>query len=185
MHLLKNIALVLGLVLGVYWLSQQYKAADSLNNIITEHIQEAHVTYLTYLEQPRAAQGNYQVSAIDSALMDIDVYLQAGQRLEVLARGEALLMKDPGNVEALLRVGIVYLQEYDYTLAQEQLTVVQTTSNTPTLQVEAAWYLALLQAKTANWERSQFYLQKVLSTHSPYRRTAEDLIGLINQKVEA
>ncbi|MGH1334486.1 MAG: tetratricopeptide repeat protein [Aureispira sp.] len=182
MNILKNAVLLLLLLTGGYWLSEQYKQANALDNLIHKHIQTASVASTTYLDEARAIQGNNDLTPIESKLLLLDQHLQAGEHLEVLAKGQAFLEGDPDNLEILLRLGIVYLQEDDYALAYEQLIAVHQAPTTASLlQIEAAWYLALLQSQEGHWEQSQKYLQQVLSTHTVYRRSAEELIAEIEQ----
>lgn len=181
MNILKNTVLILLLTTGVYWLSQHYKQASALDNLIHKHLQAASLVSTTYLNKGRAIQEGQYLSPLENTLMQMDRHLEAREHLEVFAKGQAFLEADPDNLEILLRLGIAYLQEQDYNLAYEQLIAVhQAPTNASLLQAEAAWYLALLQSQKGHWKRSQEYLQQVLSTHTIYRRSAEELIAEIN-----
>ncbi len=186
MNGIKNIGIALLVVACWYGLSLRYQTESSVDNTVYQHIQKAEVAFLTYLEKDRAAVPQTKtLSTMDSALMRLDQHLKAGERLAVLAEGEVLLDVDPSNLDVLLRQGIVYLQQQEYALAYEQLTTVHQSPTPTILQAEAAWYLALLQAQQGNWSRSQAYLQDVLTTHTPYRRSAEELLDLITLRLEA
>jgi hypothetical protein len=184
MDSIKNLGILALLVVGVVFLQQRYQAHSSLENVVHQYIQDAEVVTSTYLEKDRAAQQQLVLTPIDSALMRMDEHLRAGERLDVLAKGEAVLEQDPSNLEVLLRQGIVYLQDQDHTLAYEQLKIVYDAPTSTATRAEAAWYLALLQAQTNNWSRSQRYLKDVLETHTPYRRLAEELLVLVEQRIE-
>jgi tetratricopeptide (TPR) repeat protein len=185
-NIFKSITVVAVLIGTIYLLQQQYKEASALDNLIYQHIQQAHVTSSAYhLNKERALQEhNYkQINPISQVLLQIDQHLQAGEHLEVLAKGNMLLKTDPDNLEVLLRTSIVYLKEQDYDLAQEQLLAIHKASTTAIMQMEAAWYLALLQSQQGQWQQSQKYLQEVIKAPTNYSHSAEELLAQIERQL--
>lgn len=168
----------------IYLLHQQYKEASTLDNLIYQHIQQANITSSAYyLNKERALQEQKQWVLLDQVLLQMDEHLQAGEHLDVLAKGNAFLKTDPDNLEILLRMGIVYLKEQDHDLAKEQFLAIHQASTTQTLRIEAAWYLALLQSQQGQWQQSQKYLKEVLNTPTNYSHSAEELLAQIERQL--
>lgn len=168
----------------IYLLHQQYKEASALDNSIYQYIQQANVTSSAYyLNKERAFQEEQQLSAIDQLILQMDQHLQAREHLDVLAKGNLLLKSDPDNLEALLRMGIVYLKEQDHDLAQEQFLIIHQASVAEPMRMEAAWYLALLQSQQGRWEQSQKYLEEVIKVPTNYSHLAEQLLAQIERQL--
>lgn len=185
MNILKNVILVLILSISIYCLGQQYNKASYLENLVHQHIQTATIQSNTYLHgAARAVQQNNRLSVATQQLSQIDAHLAAGQKLEVLAKGQALLEADPGNLQVLLRLGIVHLQQQEHALAYEHLlTIYQAPTISSALKTETAWYLALLQAQQKQWKASQQCLQVVLENYTAYRQVAEELLTEVERRL--
>lgn len=184
MNMLKNTVLILILSISIYCLGQQYNKASYLENLVYQHIQTATIQSNTYLHGARAVQQNSRLSVATQQLSQIDAHLEAGQKLEVLAKGQALLEADPGNLQVLLRLGIVHLQQQEHTLAYEHLmTIYQAPNISASLKTETAWYLALLQAQQKHWKASQQCLKVVLENYTAYRQSAEELLTEVEERL--
>lgn len=184
MKILKNTALIVVFSVGIYCLGHQYKKASALDNLIYQHIQTASIQSSSYLQEARAMQNNSRLSATAQSLAEIDAHLASGEQLKVLAKGQAILETDPGNLAILLRLGIVHLQQQEDLLAYEELlTIYKAPSIDATLKTEAAWYLALLQSQKKQWKTSQHYLQEVLNNYTPYRQPAQKLLAEVELRL--
>ena len=98
--------------------------------------------------------------SLDEAIAYQDNRFENGERLAALAGYENLLKQDPSNMELLLRIGIIYLQEKEYSLASENLNSVYEFKES-VFALDAAWFLALMQAEFGNLDQTQKLLKEV------------------------
>ncbi|BDS13347.1 tetratricopeptide repeat protein [Aureispira anguillae] len=108
------------------------------------------------------------------AIARIDKRFREGKRLVALAHYQNLLQEDPNNMELLLRIGLIYLQEKEYSLAQENLDLVYGFKES-VFALDAAWFLALLNAEYGNWNRTKQLLKEVIDERGNYHLSAQDL----------
>lgn len=108
-------------------------------------------------------------------IASVDKRFENGKRLEALALYNELLEQDPNNTELLLRVGIIYLQEKEYSLAQENLAIVYDDKESA-FALDAAWFLALLNAEYNNLDKTHQLLKEVVDGRGNYHLQATALL---------
>lgn len=152
-----------------YWNVNQFA------NKVYTHIQQVDLSLYTHRGAVSANSEN-QNPSIEDQMAAIDEKFENGDRLPALARYEALLEQDPGNAELLLRIGIIYLQEQEHALAQENLSLVYEDKESA-FALDAAWFLALLHAEQQNEELSKKLLVEVVDGRGNYFKEAKGLLG--------
>lgn len=116
---------------------------------------------------------------INEGIASIDQQFGKGERLVALANYHDLLKKDPSNMELLLRIGIIYLQEKEYNLAQENLTAVYGFKES-VFALDGAWFLALLNAEYENWDRTKKLLNEIVQARGNYHLQAAALLKALS-----
>jgi tetratricopeptide (TPR) repeat protein len=154
---------------SAYWLS------TSIPNKVERYIHTADLSLYTHrgvisisIEEDEETPINQQIALVDGELPE-------GNALLALAKYDQLLEQDPGNLELLLRMGIIYLQENEYSLAQEKLSEVHGLKAS-IFSLDAAWFLALLNAKYEEWDRTKGLLKEVVEGRGNYHLQAKDLL---------
>lgn len=116
-----------------------------------------------------------QQQLLNNQIASIDKHFEAGKRLTALALYNQLLEQDPNNTEVLLRIGIIYLQEKEYSLAQENLLTVYEDKESA-FALDAAWFLALMHLTYNNKDQAQKLLNEVVDGRGNYHLQATNLL---------
>lgn len=116
---------------------------------------------------------------INEGIASIDQQFVKGERLLALANYHNLLEQDPSNMELLLRIGIIYLQEKEYSLAQENLTGVYGFKES-VFALDGAWFLALLNAEYGNWNKTKSLLNEIIEERGNYHLQAAELLKVLD-----
>jgi tetratricopeptide (TPR) repeat protein len=155
-----------------------YWSSNKSTNKLYQYIQEVDLSLYSHRGVVNI-NSSKQEQTIEEQVAPIDRRFEDGDKLGALARYNALLEEDPGNIELLLRIGVIYLQENEYTLAQENLTTVYNYKESIFAQ-DAAWFLALLNAQYKNMDRTKVLLKEVVDNRGNYYLKAEEYLGLFN-----
>ena len=78
----------------------------------------------------------------------------------------------------LLRLGIIYLQEEDYTLAQDNLNTVYGYKES-VYALDAAWFLALMNYQNNNIPTVKTLLTEIIKGRGNYFMEAEELLEIL------
>lgn len=170
---LSIISIFIFLLIGssyAYWLS------TSVPNKVDRYIHKADLSLYTHrgvvstsIKEDHEVPLNEQIAAVDQELSE-------GNELLALAKYNQLLEQDPSNMELLLRMGIIYLQKNEYSLAQENLSEVYG-FKASIFSLDAAWFLALLNANYEQWEKTKQLLNEVVEGRGNYHLQAKDLLN--------
>ena len=95
-----------------------------------------------------------------------------------MAHYQNLLKEDPANNELLLRIGIIYLRENQYELAQENLQAVYADKDAA-FALDGAWFLGLLQTKYGNKNNASQFFEEVAKGRGNYHLAAQELLSLM------
>lgn len=155
-----------------YWLS------SSVTNKVNDYIKDVDLSLYAHrgVVQKKAPDNKLIIS---KAIANIDQRFGKGERLIALANYHDLLKQDPSNMELLLRIGIIYLQEKEYSLAQENLTEVYGFKES-VFALDGAWFLALLNAEYENWDRTKRLLKEVVAERGNYHLQATELLKALD-----
>lgn len=167
--LLGSISLVLLVgIFGSYW------KATSIPNKIYAYIHDVDLSLYMH-RGVSVVQTSSPEPKFEDKIAAVDKRFEKGERLVALAQYYHLLEEDPSNMELLLRIGIIYLQEQAYDEAQEKLALVYH-FKTSIFYLDAAWFMALLQAEYGNWEESKQLLEEVVQERGNYHLQARALL---------
>lgn len=156
-----------------YWLS------SSVTNKAHHYIHSADLSLYTHrgvVSSSMQEDEEDQEIPISTQIAVVDQELSEGNALLALAKYDQLLEKDPSNMELLLRMGIIYLQKDEYSLAQEKLSEVYG-FKASIFSLDAAWFLALLNVKYEQWDKAKQLLKEVVEGRGNYHLQAKDLLG--------
>lgn len=153
-----------------YWLS------TGITNKVHRYIHSADLSLYTHRGVLSASESEDQGVSINEQIASIDQELSEENALLALAKYESILEQDPSNMELLLRMGIIYLQKNEYSLAQENLSIVHG-FKASIFSLDAAWFLALLNAKYEQWDKTKHLLQEVVQGRGNYHLQAKDLLS--------
>lgn len=159
--------------------SYAYWNASSISNKAYHYIHQVDLSLYTHrgvvstlekeVEEQRSV--NEQIAAIDQMF-------GGGDELSALAEYQELLKQDPSNMELLLRMGIIYLQKEEYSLAQEHLSTVYG-FKASIFSMDAAWFLALLNVKYEQWDNVKPLLQEIVDSRGNYHLQAKELLNCL------
>jgi tetratricopeptide (TPR) repeat protein len=152
-----------------YWLS------SSVTNKAHHYIHSADLSLYTHRGVVSTSIEEDQDIPISTQIAVVDQELSEGNALLALAKYDQLLEKDPSNMELLLRMGIIYLQKNEYSLAQENLSEVYG-FKASVFSLDAAWFLALLNVKYEQWDKAKQLLKEVVEGRGNYHLQAKDLL---------
>ena len=155
--------------------SYAYWSSTSVSNKVDRYIHTADLSLYTHRGVVTASIEEDPGIVIDEQIALADKELSGGNALLVLAKYSELLKQDPSNMELLLRMGVIYLQKNEYSLAQEKLSEVYGFKSS-IFSLDAAWYLALLNAEYGEWERAKKLLKEVEEGRGNYHEEAKDLL---------
>lgn len=153
-----------------YWLS------TNVTNKVHRYIHSADLSLYTHRGVVSIVDNKDETTSINEQISAIDQEMSEGNSLLALAKYDALLEEDPSNMELLLRMGIIYLQKKEYSLAQENLSIVHG-FKASIFSLDAAWFLALLNAEYEQWDKTKQLLQEVVSGRGNYHLQAKDLLS--------
>ena len=155
--------------------SSAYWAASSVPNKVNAYIHSADLSLYTHRGVVSVSMDEEEATPINAQIAMVDQELSEGKTLLALAKYNDLLKQDPSNMELLLRMGIIYLQENEYSLAQENLSEVYG-FKASIFSLDAAWFLALLNAEYEQWDRTKTLLKEVIEGRGNYHLQAKDLL---------
>jgi tetratricopeptide (TPR) repeat protein len=155
--------------------SYAYWYSSSVSNKVDRYIHTADLSLYTHRGVVTASIEEDPGISIDEQIALVDEDLSEGNALLALAKYDQLLEQDPSNMELLLRMGVIYLQKNEYSLAQEKLSEVYGLKAS-IFSLDAAWYLALLNAEYKEWERTKQLLKEVVEGRGNYHEEAKDLL---------
>jgi len=180
-NMTKNTIIIsLTLILLVATSGFAYWTSNKATNKLYQYVQEVDLSLYSHRGVVKVDSSKQQ-QTIEEKIAPIDKRFEDGDKLGALARYNALLEEDPGNMEILLRIGIIYLQENEYTLAQENLTTVYNYKESIFAQ-DAAWFLALLNAQYKNMDKTKMLLEEVIDNRGNYYLKAEEYLSLVKSE---
>ena len=167
-------------IIGVFILllmgsSFTYWSAASIPNQVNRYIHAADLSLYTNRGVVSTATNETEEMTINAQIAIVDQELSNGNLLLTLAKYEQLLEQDPSNMELLLRIGIIYLQKKEYRLAQENLSEVYGLKAS-IFSLDAAWFLALLNAEYEEWGKAKELLKEVVEGRGNYHLEAKELL---------
>ena len=152
-----------------------YRVSTSVPNKVNRYIHAADLSLYTHRGVISASMDEEKEVPINDQIAVVDQELSEGNTLLALAKYDQLLQQDPSNMELLLRIGIIYLQKKEYSLAQETLSEVHGLKAS-VFSLDAAWFLALLNAEYEQWEKTKALLKEVVEGRGNYHIQAKDLL---------
>lgn len=169
---LSIISIITLLLIGT---SSAYWFSTAVSNKVNRYIHSADLSLYTHRGVVSVAIDEDKELPINDQIAMVDQELSEGKTLLALAKYDQLLEQDPSNMELLLRMGIIYLQKNEYTLAQENLLEVYG-FKASVFSLDAAWFLALLNAKYEQWDKTKQLLEEVVNGRGNYYQQANDLL---------
>jgi tetratricopeptide (TPR) repeat protein len=154
---------------SAYWLH------SSVPNKVDQYIHAADLSLYTHRGVVSTSMDEEEDVPINAQIAAVDQELSEGNSLLALAKYDELLQQDPSNMELLLRIGIIYLQKKEYRLAQETLSEVYGLKAS-VFSLDAAWFLALLNAEYEQWEKTKALLKEVVEGRGNYHLQAKGLL---------
>jgi tetratricopeptide (TPR) repeat protein len=112
---------------------------------------------------------------IEEEIGRVDQIFANNKLIKALANYQMLLEKDPNNTEIQLRIGIIYLQQDEYQLAQEYLQAVYANKDAA-FALDGAWFLGLLQSRFDNKKNAEKLFEEVVEGRGNYYKLAEQLL---------
>jgi tetratricopeptide (TPR) repeat protein len=155
--------------------SSAYWVSSSVPNKVNRYIHTADLLLYTHRGVVSVSTDEDKEVPISAEIALVDQELSEGNTLLALAKYDELLKKDPSNMELLLRMGIIYLQKNEYSLAQEKLSEVYG-FKASIFSLDAAWFLALLNAQYEEWEKVEALLKEVVEGRGNYHLQAKELL---------
>ena len=152
-----------------------YWSSSSVANKVNQYIHTADLSLYTHRGVVSTVMEEDTEIPINAKIAIVDQKLSEGNTLLALAKYDELLQQDPSNMELLLRMGIIYLQKNEYSLAQENLSEVYG-FKASIFSLDAAWFLALLNAEYEQWDKVKELLKEVVEGRGNYHKQAKDLL---------
>jgi tetratricopeptide (TPR) repeat protein len=163
------------ITLLLFGTSSAYWVSTSVPNKVNHYIHAANLSLYTHRGVVSTSKYEEEVVSINDQIAVVDQELSEGNTLLALAKYDQLLQQDPSNMELLLRIGIIYLQKKEYSLAQETLSEVYGLKAS-IFSLDAAWFLALLNAEYEQWGKAKALLKEVVEGRGNYHLQAKDLL---------
>jgi len=158
--------------------SYTYWSSTLAPNKVHYYINSTNLSLYTHRGIVSARREDSLEIPIEEQIAVVDRELSEENTLLILAKYNQLLKQDPSNMELLLRMGIIYLKKQEYSLAQENLSEVYG-FKASTFSLDAAWFLALLNAEYGQWEKTKQLLKEVVQGRGNYHLEAKDLFDSI------
>lgn len=117
-------------------------------------------------------------ATIEEKIGAVDQIFAQNKPLEALAHYQTLLEQDPSNPELELRIGVIYLQQNEYELAQEYLEAVYANKDAA-FALDGAWFLGLLESKFDNKKNAEKLFEEVVEGRGNYYKMAQSLMKLM------
>ena len=114
-------------------------------------------------------------TSLGEKIASADRLFNEKEQMKALAHYQTLLKADPANTELRLRLGIIYLQQEQYQLAQENLEVVYADIDAP-FALDGAWFLGILQSKYGHKKNAVKWFEKVVKGRGNYHLEAQELL---------
>ncbi|MCH2023799.1 MAG: hypothetical protein MK207_15085 [Saprospiraceae bacterium] len=162
---------------GIFFTAYSYWKSSYTSNLVNTHIYQAdmsryvHRGVLDFDTEGKEISFNDRIASVDNRFFN-------GEKKEALALYILLLKEDPGNMSILLRLGIIYLQEEDYTLAQDNLNTVYGYKES-VYALDAAWFLALMNYQNNNIPTVKTLLTEIIKGRGNYFMEAEELLEIL------
>ncbi|CAA6829370.1 MAG: Unknown protein [uncultured Aureispira sp.] len=179
-HMTKTTRFILSAIILVsIGASFAYYLSTSVANKANRYILAADLSLYTH----RGVLSTASTDAAEQVPMNaqiaiVDQEFSEGNKLLALAKYEQLLEEDPSNMELLLRIGIIYLQKKEYSLAQESLSEVYG-FKASIFSLDAAWFLALLNVEYKQWGKAEELLKEVVEGRGNYHLQAKELLDCL------
>ncbi len=174
-----TLVIVTSLLLLIVLSGFTYWTSNQTHNQVFTYIEQVDLSLYTHRGvqhlQPEAKE---KKQTIEEKIAAIDKRFEAGDKLGALARYNQLLEADPNNMELLLRTGIIYLQEKEYALAEENLSTVYQ-DKASAFALDAAWFLALLKAQYQKEAETKALLKEVIDGRGNYYLNATEYQKLL------
>lgn len=162
---------------GIFFTAYSYWKSTYTSNLVNTHIFQAdmsryvHRGVLDFDTEGKEISFSDRIASVDNLFFN-------GEKSEALASYITLLKEDPGNMSIMLRMGIIYLQEEEFTLAQENLNVVYGYKES-VYALDAAWFLALMNYQNNNFPNVKTFLSEIIEGRGNYFMEAEELLDMI------
>lgn len=164
------------LLIGGVWSSYGYQQSSQWENLVHQYLQESTLDAKQTNRALAPAATSSPTTEVTKLLEQLDAHIEQREAVKAIAIGNLLLELDPDNHAALLRLGLVYLQQQEYDEAQLHFKQVYEAQE-PHSRPQAAWYLALLHAQYGQTERCKTLLQEVAAGDA-YAHQATQLLRL-------
>ncbi len=172
-RIIGSVALISSFAMAAFLYQQDTKLLYQADHYIQS------ITFANYANRGRVViSSNVEGKpSLEQQIAEADRLFNQDQKLKSLAYYQSLLEEDPNNNELLLRIGIVYLQEQQYSLAEEYFELVYADKETR-ISSDGAWFLGLLQTKYNNKKNAIKLFEEVIKNNGNYSLLAQKLLAL-------
>ncbi len=152
----------------VYWSSTLF------SNKVDSFIQTIDMSFYSHrgavslVNEPATDFMYNKISAVEK------IYLK-GNRLNALVGFNDLLLEDPGNMELMLRIAIIYTQEKQFDAALEKLKLVYDFKDS-VYSPDAAWFISLIYFKMGKDKQAVSLLKEIVDNRGNFFLNAQVLL---------
>jgi hypothetical protein len=153
----------------VYWSSTFFP------NKVDSFIQKIDMSFYSHrgavpvVNEPDTDVMYNKISAVEK------IYL-TGNRLNALVGFNNLLLEDPGNMELMVRVAIIYTQEKQFDAALENLKLVYDFKDS-VYSPDAAWFIALIYFQMGKDKQAVSLLKEIVENRGNFFLNAQELLN--------